>query len=62
MNQKPFNEVLADELDKRADEIKQSVIDYSVNAPWGSFIIVNNVIFNLRSNADKLRKLSKEVK
>lgn len=56
---KPFNEVLADELDKQANKIIRE-LDKEFFQPHGEFMQLADIATCLRSNADKLRKLSKE--
>lgn len=62
MNEKPFNEVLADELDKRAEEINLYMINRFKDIPESDFTYYTKTCRKLKQQADKLRKLSKEVK
>jgi len=61
MSKKPFNEVLADELDRQARLV---IIELDINffRPHQEFMQLAETAMNLRTNADKLRKLSEEVK
>ena len=58
---KPFNEILADELDRQA---KLIVNELNINffRPHKEFMELADAIINLRNNANKLRNVTGETK